>query len=251
MQAYHKGFAYIYNQRWTGFARQAAPRLLDFYAATPAGQAKKAVLDLCCGTGQLAVHFLENGYRVVGLDLSDSMLSYARQNALPFLTAGQAAFVQGDAANFSLDERFGLVVSTFDALNHLPDLDALRSCFASVHAVCEDLFIFDLNTRTGLARWNSINVDDGDEMTIINRGIFDAQGERAWARITGFFKQPDGMYERFEETAYNTAFVLEDVKAALAATGWGQVYFARLDALAVPLADPEQESRVFVVATRS
>jgi hypothetical protein len=59
------------------------------------------------------------------------------------------------------------------------------------------------------------------------------------------------MYERFEETAYNTAFVLEDVKAALAATGWGQVYFARLDALAVPLADPEQESRVFVVATRS
>jgi hypothetical protein len=33
-------------------------------------------------------------------------------------------------------------------------------------------FIFDLNTRAGLRRWNSISVDDGDDnVLIITRGI--------------------------------------------------------------------------------
>lgn len=38
MQAYSKGFARAYNLRWSGFARQVALFLLDFYAATPIGQ---------------------------------------------------------------------------------------------------------------------------------------------------------------------------------------------------------------------
>lgn len=250
MQAYSKGFAQVYNLRWSGFARHAAPRILEFYETFPGSPAKKNVLDLCCGTGQLALHFLEHGYRVVGLDLSEHMLSHARQNALPYLTAGQAAFVQGDASDFRFDERFGLVVSTFDALNHLPDLHALRACFACVHAVCEGVFIFDLNTRLGLKNWNSINVDDGSEITIINRGIYEAGNDIAWARITGFVRQPNGFYERFEETAYNTAFDMQDVQMALAATGWNKIHFARIDALNTPLSDPEQESRVFIVARK-
>ena len=35
----------------------------------------------------------------------------------------------GDASNFVLDERFGLVVSTYDSLNHLEDEFALQKCF--------------------------------------------------------------------------------------------------------------------------
>lgn len=250
-QAYGKGFAHVYNQRWAGFARSVAPRLLDFYAATPMGRSKQAVLDLCCGTGQLAVHFLEHDYRVVGLDLSEPMLSYARQNTLPFLTAGQAVFVQGDASQFTLNEHFGLVVSTFDALNHLENIQALRSCFACVHAVSEGYFIFDLNTRLGLKRWNSINVDDVDELTVINRGLYDERGDKAWARITGYVRQPGGLYERFEETAFNTAYDMAQVKEALLETGWQNAYFARIDALQTPISDPEQESRVFIVASKA
>ena len=58
MQAYGERFARIYNLRWGGFANEVAPRLRDFYAHTAAGQTGAAVLDLCCGTGQLARHFL-------------------------------------------------------------------------------------------------------------------------------------------------------------------------------------------------
>src|SRR5258706_2588187 len=124
MQAYGRSFAYVYNLRWNGFARAAAPALLAYYAATPLGQARQPVLDVCCGSGSLAASFLEQGYRVAGLDLSAPMLSYARANTARFTANGQAAYFQADAARFALAPRFGLAVATYDGLHHLPDAAA-------------------------------------------------------------------------------------------------------------------------------
>jgi len=251
MQAYGPGFAQVYNQRWVGFARKVAPFLLDFYAGTTPRPSQQSILDLCCGTGQLAVYFLERGYEVVGLDLSEAMLHYARANAQRYIARGQAQFVNADATNFVLNERFGLVISTFDALNHLPDLQALENCFRCAAAVADGYFIFDLNTRMGLRRWNNIEIDDSHEdMTIVNHGIYDLSGERAWMKVTGFVRNAAGLYERFEQTAYNTVFAMTAVKDALLAAGWQTVYFARFQDLKTPIADPEQESRVFLVASK-
>ncbi|GAA6750755.1 class I SAM-dependent methyltransferase [Thermus antranikianii] len=251
MQAYSKGFAKVYDIRWSGFARQVAPFILDFYEATPMGRENKTLLDLCCGTGHLAVYFLEKGYRVIGLDLSDQMLYYARERARPYIESGKAVFIQGDAGNFAIDERFGLVVSTYDSLNHLENELALRKCFQCVYAVSDGYFIFDLNTRRGLRRWNSVQVDDSDdEMLIISRGIYDGQSDRAWMRISGFVRMPNGLYERFEETVFNTVFELEKVREALLDIGWKNVYFARIQDLKAPLDEPEQEGRVFIVASK-
>lgn len=251
MQAYGDGFARVYNKRWVSFARQVSPFLLEFYAGLPLAQSNRLVLDLCCGTGQLAVYFLERGYQVIGLDLSAAMLHYACENTQRFIDSGQARFVQADATDFTLEERFGLVVSTFDALNHLSDLQALQHCFGCVAAVTDGYFIFDLNTRMGLRRWNSIEVDDSrEDMTIVNHGIYDVTSERAWMKVTGFVRNADGLYERFEQTAYNTVFAMDAVKVALLATGWQHVYFARLQDLKTPLEDPEAEGRVFVVAQK-
>ena len=102
MQAYSRSFARVYNLRWSDFSRHVAPRIQEFYESTPLGQDNRHLLDVCCGTGQLAVHFLERGYKVTGLDLSDEMLHYARQNAASYVERGRARFVQGDAADFEL-----------------------------------------------------------------------------------------------------------------------------------------------------
>ena len=250
MQAYGEGFARIYNLRWGGFANDVAPRIREFYAGTPIGQTDKSILDVCCGTGQLALHFLEHGYRVTGLDLSPAMLDYARANTAAYIDHGLARFVLGDAADFALDERFGLAVSTFDALNHLPDLNALRGCFRSVFALLldEGWFIFDLNTRSGLRRWGGVSVQDAEELTLLTRGVIVEEQDRAYTQITGFLRREGDLYERFDETAYNTMFALEAVHAALLATGFRRAHFARVRDLATPIDAPEQEGRVFVVA---
>ena len=250
MQAYSRTFAHVYNRLWTGFVHRVAPMIAEFYASTAPGKANRSILDLCCGTGQLALHLLELGYSVTGIDLSEHMLQYAKENASAYVESGQAEFVQADAASFSLDQQFGLVSSTFDALNHLESQEALQTCFQSVFAVLVEggYLLFDLNTRAGLMRWNKIGVDDSEEAMIVTRGIYDGQGSRAYTRISGFIRTASGQYDRFEETVYNTVFDMAWVRDTLLQIGWRDVHFARYEALAVPISEPEKEDRVFFVA---
>jgi len=249
VQAYRAEFARVYNARWGGYVAQVAPLLHEFYSTISSDSPNKTLLDLCCGTGQLAAYFLKEGYRVVGLDLSEHMLRFAEENTRSYIEAGSARFIKADAADFAVDERFGLVVSTYDSLNHLANEEALTGCFRCVRGICDGWFIFDLNTRRGLKQWNNINVHDGkDDTLIITRGVYDGQGDRAWTTITGFVKDSDGRFRRFDETVYNTAFDMMRVRQALYDTGWENIYFARMQALSIPLADPEQEGRVFVIA---
>ncbi len=253
MQNYGALFSRIYNLRWAGFATHLAPLIRTYYESLfDDVEARRAlpILDVACGTGQLALHFLEHGYSVTGLDQSVDMLGHARQNCAAHVEAGRATFVRGDAAGFTVGGSFGLAVSTFDALNHLPDLAALRGCFRSVIAALapEGVFIFDLNTRRGLLEnWNNLSVIDSSEVVIINRGIYDG-GERAFTHISGFIRRDDGLYERFVETFFNTVFDLAEVGAALREVGFRTVHCASGSDLATPVADPESLGRAFFVA---
>lgn len=249
MQKYGALFARVYNERWAGFANQVAPLIRALYEET-FQRSDRTLLDLCCGTGQMARRFLEAGYRVVGLDLSADMLEHARANATKYAEIGQARFVQGDAADFRLEESFGLIVSTYDALNHLPDAAALRGCFASVRRALstDGVFVFDLNTRYGLNRWNTITITEDDDLTLINRGIYGG-GERAYTRITGFVRDDNtGQYSRFAETFFNVAYDLADVQGWLKAAGFADVYIAQGSELYAPAADPESLGRAWFVA---
>jgi len=252
MQGYGRIFSRVYNLLWNDFAKSVSPRIYDFYLATEAGRAQQPVLDLCCGTGRLARFFLEKDFRVVGIDLSEHMVAHARENNLEYLVAKQADFIQGNATDFKLDEKFGLVVSTYDALNHLPDEPALQSCFACVRDVLleEGYFIFDLNTHFGLRHWNGITVSPGDEVYLINRGMYDDSTIKAWTKITGFVQNESGLYERFEETVYNTVFKTTAVRNWLLEAGFREAYFALVSDLSILIENPEEQKRVFFVAQK-
>ena len=252
MQAYGRLFAKVYNQLWGDYANRIAPLIFEFYESISSGCNPKTILDLCCGTGQLSTFFLKNKYRVVGLDLSEDMLIYAREKVLDYMIAGQAKFVLGDAANFEMDEKFGLIVSIYDALNHLPDPERLKGCFLSTFNVLENngYFIFDLNTSYGLKNWNTLSVNTGEDVFLFNRGIFDEYTVKAWTKITGFVRNEDGLYERFDETVYNTAFEMKAVKECLLLVGFESVYFAQGSDLGTPIDDPEEIGKVFVIAKK-
>jgi SAM-dependent methyltransferase len=252
MQVYGRAFARVYNTMLIDFVNQVAPRILDFNANTSIGHTNRSVLDVCCGTGQLALHFLRSGYTVIGIDLSEDMLQLARQNASQYLATGQVQFIRGDATRFTIATQVGLVTSTYDALNHLESLDALRDCFGCVFAALTNggFFIFDLNTRLGLRRWNNINVYDRPDALMILRGIFDGQGDRALMKASGFARTSDGLYERFDETVFNTVFEMRSLRDALQEKGWKRVHFARIEDLRTAIDDPEAEGRVFVVAEK-
>ena len=168
----------------------------------------------CCGTGPLAVHFLQNGFRVVGVDRSPHMLKAARVNCQTYGASGRADYVQADVTDFATDSRFGLVASTFDAPNHVEDTTALERVFRSVRRALrpDGLFFFDLNTRKALLHWNHMQVTEDEQVTVINRGIYAPQMDRAYARISGFIRDDDGRCSRFEKVFYSTPFRLSEVR---------------------------------------
>ena len=73
-------FAWVYNKHWGNQFVPLALRVLE-KLVFPHLPAKARILDLCCGTGQLAQALLARGHQVTGLDVSQEMLRLARQNA--------------------------------------------------------------------------------------------------------------------------------------------------------------------------
>jgi SAM-dependent methyltransferase len=250
-QGYGEKFARIYNLRWTGFAASVAPQIHALYKSLPIASSNERLLDVACGTGQLIAWFLERGFTCTGLDASPHMLSHARRNAGRFAEQGKADFIQLDASRFDLPRGYGLAVSTFDALNHLPDRRSLADCLSSVFRVLVPggRFVFDLNTRKGLGMWNSLTVEETDELFILNRGIYDPGMGRAYDKITGFMRTDGDRYEKFEQTAYNTAFDMRETGEDLAAAGF-RWYCASQKDLSAAVDEPEDLTRAFFVADK-
>ncbi|MDR5693869.1 MAG: methyltransferase domain-containing protein [Armatimonadota bacterium] len=142
-------FAWFYNRYWgVPFRNQALPVLERLLL--PHIPEHGSILDLCCGTGQLAQTLAERGYQVTGIDGSEEMLRYARENA------PGVELILADARSFTLPSVYYSVVSTFDSLNHIMRLEELTRVFQNVHAVLGDngLFLFDVNTEEGYqTRW--------------------------------------------------------------------------------------------------
>ncbi|CAG1016493.1 Glycine/sarcosine N-methyltransferase [Anaerolineales bacterium] len=78
------------------------------------------VLDSACGTGMHAIALAQAGFEAAGADLSDGMISRARENAqaagldLPFKTAGF-----GDLADAFGEESFDTLLCLGNSLPHL------------------------------------------------------------------------------------------------------------------------------------
>jgi SAM-dependent methyltransferase len=109
---YARFFAPLLGRLYRRVADDAARELAD------RGLSRRAhILDIGCGTGDLVVALSQRfrDARIIGIDLSPSMLLYAGRHAT---TDGRLRFIVGDAATLPLDDgAVDLVVSTL-SLHH-------------------------------------------------------------------------------------------------------------------------------------
>ena len=248
--AYGESAAHRYNVfegRPVGFANRAAPRIWSALEGVGAVADGVPMLDVGCGTGQLASFFLERGARVTGLDRSDHMLRFARHNNARFVESGQARFIQTDASDFCLDERFRVATSTFNCLNHLTDQDALEGYLASVLRALEPggYFLFDFNTRRGLMNTvERMEISDTEEDITV--WLRHSEGDRVVLYASGCFLDA-GIWHRYRETINKIIVEAEAVRATMLDQGWSSVVFTE-DDYATPVSDPEAEDVAYVVA---
>jgi len=207
-------FAWMYNRHWGSRFTPLALAVLG-ELVLPEIPDGTAVLDLCCGTGQLACFLSEAGYDVTGIDGSEAMLKYAGENA------PGVDFIRDDARSFDLPPSFDLVISFFDSLNHVMTVEELTAVFRNVYSCLleEGLFVFDMNLEPGfLDKWQGYYGIVEDDHVCLFPQSYDLEKRIARFDAT-IFRLTDYWY-RSDVTLLEKCYSLEEITGALSEAGF-------------------------------
>lgn len=192
----------------------------------------KNVLELGCGTCSVLKH-LEKDYEVWGLDLSPKMLSIARRKV------PEAKLQRQDMVRFRVPERFDVICSVFDSINHVLSFADWKKVFANARSHLNDggVFIFDINTQKKLRRhiaeppWVH---KFGNNFLILE--ITDAPRNSSNWNIRVFERMKGNRYSLHEENIREKSFPIHKIVRALRAL------FRRIEIIDTDRRRPSPES---------
>jgi SAM-dependent methyltransferase len=212
-------FAWVYNKHWGNFSRRIFPVLDELILKNIPARAH--ILDLCCGTGQLAKELIARGYQVTGIDGSKEMMKIARDKA------PKVRFILDDARSFRLPAVYSAVFSTFDSLNHVMSLKELGVVFRNVFACLEKggLFLFDLNTEAGYkSKWHGfVGAIIEEDHICVHRDNYLPEERKAEFEAT-MFRLRDGQWWRTDFTLLQRCYSEAEVRSMLDIAGFGDTH---------------------------
>ena len=208
------------------------------------------VCELGCGTGKMTRKLRDFGYDMIGIDLSQEMLQIAiEQESIPISKknndnatlkkerkskknsgneSGEILYLNQDMREFELYGSVAAVVSVCDSMNYITEKEDLLQVFKLVNNYLDPggVFIFDMNTpyyyRKKLGEQTIC--DNRDEGSLIWENYYDAETKINEFDITIYIRRNSdkkiiNSYERFEETHYQRAYSISEVKGLLKKAG--------------------------------
>lgn len=236
-------FARMYNAHW-GPQTERHIGLLERHVLNRV-PAPAHILDLCCGTGQLARILSDKGYRVLGIDGSEGMLGYARSNAT------DVEFEAGDARSFKVAEPVDAVTCLFGSLNHMMEESDLQAVFGAVAGALRPggLFAFDLNMEAKYLRsWSGDFSVPMDNKVAVVRCSVDSDARRGIFDAILFFEDEDESWDRHDVHLAQTWYDRGTVERLLAEAGF-EVPTVHVKGTLPD--DPEVAQSLLFVTTRS
>lgn len=218
-------FAWLYAHYWgEDFHREAIP-VLDRLVLNLLPR-KAEILDLCCGDGRVTQTLARRGYRVVGVDGSARMLSYAKQR-MP-----KGKFYLEDVRRLKLPQRFDAAISTFDSLNHIMAIEDLKKVFQNVFDCLKPggYFVFDLNREEAyIDLWSRTSTIVDKKAVSVARGRYDTIRKTAACDIT-LLRLENGHWQRSDFRLTQRLHARDEVLPALRDAGFDpQVFDAARD----------------------
>lgn len=242
MEAY-TGFAQVYDlfmdntpyEEWGNFMVE---RLKE------AGTREGLVLDLGCGTGRLTRYLAQQGYDMIGVDMSPEMLEAARE-----VPDDGILYLCQDIREFELYGTVAAVVSSCDCINYITSEEELVEVFRLVNNYLDErgIFLFDFNTQYKYEALlgDRTFAENRDNSSFIWENYYDAESKINEYDLTLFIRREDEMFERFEETHYQRAYTLDVIEKLLAQGGLE--YVCAYDGYSMRPAHAESE-RICVLA---
>lgn len=172
----------------------------------------KTVLDLACGTGTLSKLLNEEGYNIIGIDLSDDMLCIASSKSVD-----KASFIKGNISSFALPQKVDYCVCSLDSINHLKSIEQVGECFNCVYNSLVDggIFVFDVNTVYKHKNVLNDNTFVFDEENFFLSWDNEYLGENTVRILLDFFVFNGVNYDRFSEEFCEKAYEISEIENKL------------------------------------
>lgn len=211
------------------------------------GVDKGLVLELGCGTGAMTRRMATKGYDMIGIDISEEMLSIARQKS-EGLEDGILYLCQ-DMREFELYGTVAAVFCVCDSINYMLTAEDLSKVFRLVANYLDPggLFIFDMDTEY---LYREVL---GDNINFMKHELGDFVWENSFypedmineVNLTLYIKQENALYKRYEETHIRRAYDVNTVKSLLTEAGLEMV--GAYHELTGKRARPDSE-RIYIIA---
>lgn len=157
-------------------------------------------VDLACGTGSVSWLLAQKGLDVIGVDLSEQMLSVAVQKFPD--AAKRPQFICQPLQQLHLPRGVDLAVCALDSLDYILDPVDCEQAIARIYRVLNPggCFIFDVNTPRKLrAMDGQVFLDEDEDVYCVWRGSFDEKTNICSYGMDLFQRQGDIWHRSFEE----------------------------------------------------
>lgn len=228
MEAY-TSFAQVYdmfqdNIPYDSWCAYLAGLLADY------GVTEGIVLELGCGTGSLTERLAARGFDMIGVDNSGEMLGIAMEKKAD--APSSTLYLCQDMREFELYGTVAAAVSICDCINYITEPEELAEVFRLVNNYLDPggVFIFDINMpykyETLLADHTFAEVRE--EGSFIWENEYDREERLNEYDLTLFIRENQGLYRRFQETHYQRAYTLTEIRRAAETAGlvWEAAYDA-------------------------
>ncbi len=179
------------------------------------------VLDLGCGTGTLTRLLADQGYDMIGVDLSGEMLELAMEKEAE--EPKGILYLMQDMREFELYGTVRAIVSICDSMNYILDEEDFTEVLRLANNYLDPggVFIFDLNTlyKYRDTMGETTIAENREEGSFIWENYFDEDEQINEYDLTLFIREEDGRFRKYEETHYQRAYELSEVKRMIEEAG--------------------------------
>ncbi len=181
------------------------------------------VLDLACGTGKITFALRERGYDMTGVDLSEEMLSFAKDVCYD-KGINDILWLCQDMREFELYGTVDACVCCLDSVNYLTKISDVKKCFSLVHnyLIPDGVFIFDVNTPyrfESVYGSNDYILEDGGSL-LAWHNEYNEKSKICKFYLSIFEENDEGLYERYDEIQTEKCYSMKQIKNALSECGF-------------------------------
>lgn len=176
--------------------------VVDFYQKIldREGLRPRTCVDLACGTGSVSLLLAQKGMEVIGVDMSEDMLTVAFDKVCDMERPPR--FICQKLQELRLPRGMDLAVCALDSLDYITEPADCAKAIRRVYKVLNPggIFIFDVNTPEKLrAMDGQVLLDEDDDVYCVWRGEFDEETNICSYGMDLFQHQGDVWHRSFEE----------------------------------------------------